>query len=126
MSKCVHHPGHNGVVLYGRNYYSAKCKEGIAGARKGVHRDIEPKECFVMFRGGDTWETIEGTGCAHWVAHERQIHSGGQDRQCLLGYTLRIPDLIAGLSTRSLDPPAGISALETFMSPPTTDTAAWS
>jgi hypothetical protein len=56
-----------------------------------------------MFRGGDTWKAITGTGCAHWVAHERQIHSGGNDEKCLLGYTLRIPDLIARLSTRSLD-----------------------
>jgi hypothetical protein len=56
-----------------------------------------------MFHGGDSWKAITGTGCAHWVAHDREIHSGGNDERCLLGYTLRVEDLIAGLSTRSLD-----------------------
>ncbi len=103
MSKCVYHLGREGVVLYGRNYYCAKCKEGIEGARGDVGGDIYPPECFVMFHGGDTWKAIIGTGCAHWVAHEREIRSGGKDERCLLGYTLRVEDLIAGLSTRSLD-----------------------
>lgn len=100
MSKCFHHKGRESVMSYGGKYYCAKCREGINDARRRVGHDIEPKECFVEFRGGDTWEKIEGTGCAHWVAHETS-RSGGNE--CLLGHTLRIPDLIAGLSTRSLD-----------------------
>jgi hypothetical protein len=103
MSKCVEHRGRDGVMSYGGNYYCAKCRDGIIRARTRVGGDIEPPDCFVMFRGGDTWEKIDGTGCAHWVAHERQIRRGGRDTECLLGYTLRVEDLIAGLSTRSLD-----------------------
>jgi hypothetical protein len=103
MSKCVKHRGRDGVMSYGGNYYCAKCRDGIIRARTQVGHDIDPRECFVVFCGGDAWEKIEGTGCAHWVAHERQIRSGGNDEGCLLGYTLRVEDLIAGLSTRSLD-----------------------
>ncbi len=103
MSECFYHPGREGVVLYGRHYYCAKCKEGIERAKRDVHGDIHPPECFVMFHGGDSWKAIIGTGCAHWAAHEREIRSGGNDERCLLGYTLRVEDLIAGLSTRSLD-----------------------
>src|SRR5713101_3971604 len=100
MSKCIEHPGRDGVMSYGGDYYCAICRAGIIRARTHVHRkDISPWECFVMFRGGDTWEAIKGTGCAHWVAHECEIRSGGRDGECLLGYTLRIEDLIAGLST---------------------------
>ncbi len=103
MSKCVEHPGRDGVVSYGGEYYCARCRDGIIRARTRVGHDIDPRECFVVFRGGDTWEKIMGTGCAHWVAHERQIRNGGKDGECLLGYTLRVEDLIAGLSTRSLN-----------------------
>jgi hypothetical protein len=102
MSECIYHPGREGIVLYERHYYCARCRQGIEDARRDVGRDIEPRDCFVWFRGGDTWEKITGTGCAHWVAHE--IDRGGEDQECLLGNTLRVEDLISGLSTRSLDP----------------------
>ncbi len=100
MSKCFYHQGREAVMLYGGKYYCAKCRENIDHARKRIGRDIEPKACFVEFRGGDTWEKIDGTGCAHWVAHE--INKTGGSDECLLGCTLRVEDLIAGLSTRSL------------------------
>ncbi len=103
MSKCVYHQGREAVMLYGGKYYCAKCRAGIDDARLRVCGDIEPRECFVMFHGGDTWKAITGTGCAHYVAYKRGIRNGGEDERCLLGYTLRIPDLIASLSTRSLD-----------------------
>ena len=104
MSQCVEHPGRDGVMSYGRNYYCAKCRDQIIHiARPSVGGDIDPRDCFVVYIGGDQWEKIEGTGCAHWVAHEREIRRGRADTQCLLGYTLRIEDLIAGLSTRTLD-----------------------
>lgn len=100
MSKCFHHKGREAVMLYGGKYYCANCQKGIEDARKSVCHDIYPRECFVEFQGGDTWGKIIGTGCAHWVAHETN-RSGG--KECLLGHTLRVEDLIAGLSTRSLD-----------------------
>jgi hypothetical protein len=87
-------------MLYGGKYYCTKCQKGISDARKSVCHDIDPRECFVEFQGGDTWGKIIGTGCAHWVAHETN-RSGG--RECLLGHTLRVEDLIAGLSKRSSD-----------------------
>ncbi len=88
-------------MLYGGKYYCAECQERIDDARKSVCPLIDPRECFVEFRGGDTWGKIVGTGCAHWVAHEIN-RTGGSD-ECLLGHTIRIPDLIAGLSKRSSD-----------------------
>ncbi|MGH7813168.1 MAG: hypothetical protein ACREQI_04105 [Candidatus Binataceae bacterium] len=55
-----------------------------------------------MFHGGDDWEPIIGTGCAHWVAHERGIRQGRDDERCVKGYTFRIPILLAAkASTRS-------------------------
>jgi len=88
-------------MSYGGNYYCAKCRDGIVGARTRVGGDIEPRECFVVFHGGDSWDKIIGTGCAHWVAHE--IASDHKGEGCLRGYTLRVEDLVAGLSTRSLE-----------------------
>lgn len=121
MSKCFQHPGREGVMLYGRKYYCAKCRKNIDDARRSVGHDIDPRQCFVEFCGGDTWKKIEGTGCAHWVAHE--INCGCKDEGCLLGYTLRVEDLIAGMSTRSLDQGRRNISVGDIMSLPITDTA---
>jgi hypothetical protein len=34
MSKCVHHPGRDAVMLYGGKCYCAKCRKSIDDARK--------------------------------------------------------------------------------------------
>jgi len=103
MSHCRYHSGRDGVISIGHYYYCAQCKEGIEGAKRTVHGGIQPPDCFVWYIGNDKWEKIPGTGCAHFVAHERGIRQGRDDEKCLKGYTFRIPALIAGRSTRSFD-----------------------
>jgi hypothetical protein len=55
-----------------------------------VRSGVSPKDCFIWYRRNDDWEPIAGTGCAHWVAHEKDIQSGRADDRCLFGYTYRV------------------------------------
>src|SRR5262245_61111184 len=97
MANCVIHPGTTSVLsLYGKNY-CAKCKKEIEAARKAVDRHVEPKDCFLWYADSKRgWQPIDGTGCAHWVAHEQGIRKGTRDTQCLMGYPFRVSDTIAG------------------------------
>lgn len=75
---------------YNRVEYCAKCETGILSAVGNVRGDVTPKQCFIRYRQNDDWEPIIGTGCAHWVAHEKDIRSGGKGDKCLFGYTYRV------------------------------------
>jgi hypothetical protein len=91
---CVYHSGRKSVSsAYGKPYCE-KCTSGIATAMAEVDSHISPRECFVEYKGNDQWGPIYGTGCAHWVAHEKGITSGGQ--KCQAGFTLRVSDLVSG------------------------------
>jgi hypothetical protein len=103
MSKCVHHPGRSSVVSYNNQDYCAQCQADIAAAAQRVDRHVEPKSCFVWFTGAQGWQPIGGTGCAHWVAHQLGIHSGGRSGQCLEGYTYRVRTLIQGMRPIALE-----------------------
>lgn len=71
-------------------------------ARKLVTPDIRPKECFITYRGTkEGWDAISGTGCAHWVAHERGIK--GNTNVCAEGYLYRVDDVVATLTRLSPD-----------------------
>ncbi len=98
MPVCSLHPGRAAVMEYNRVEYCAKCQSGIISARSRVRSDIVHKDCFIWYRRNDDREPITGTGCAHWVAHEEDIHSGGTDEKCVLGYTHRVRVLIQGRS----------------------------
>jgi len=104
MAKCSIHSGLDSVFsLYGKNY-CAKCKTEIEQARKAVRGDVVPKECFIEYRGTkDGWKPISGTGCAHWVAHQKGIHKGSKADQCLAGYTMRVPIAISGKNAVVID-----------------------
>jgi len=98
MANCVHHGGSK-AERTPIGEYCAKCAEQIKQAQADVRAHVTPKECFVTYRGGQLgWEPITGTGCAHWVAHERSIRNG---EKCALGYSVRVPDVILG--TRKID-----------------------
>jgi hypothetical protein len=58
-----------------------------------VDRHVEPKDCFIWYVSHDNWQPITGTGCAHWVAHQRGIKVGGAGACCLAGFTYRVPVL---------------------------------
>lgn len=65
-------------------------------AIKKVDRHVSPKDCFVWFASSKQgWIPIPGTGCAHYVAHQLAIKRGAG---CDAGYTIRVPELVAGLS----------------------------
>jgi len=94
--KCCQHPGRESKQeIYGKHYCD-KCVAGIDAARNSVDIHVQPKECFIWYQSSDNWQPIFGTGCAHWVAHQLDIHSGGQLQRCLAGFTYKIPELITG------------------------------
>jgi len=98
MSKCEHHPGRNadGDTSFGKKFCT-KCAEQIKKAQSSVSSHVNPKECFIIYKGGATgWETFYGTGCAHWVAHQRGIKYGFSSDKCALGYSIKVPDVISG------------------------------
>ena len=104
VGKCVHHPGRDATIEIESKKYCAKCEQGQANAAKAVDRYVEPKECFVWYLGGDKWSAITGTGCAHWVAHQKGIKKGPPIHQCLKGFTFKVADVAKGRTEiKSLD-----------------------
>ena len=118
MARCVLHPGRESVgVVFNRNY-CAICRDGIVSARGRVDRHVEPKDCFIWYVSNDNWQPITGTGCVHWVSHQRNIHAGGMGDCCLAGFTYRVPVLV-----RSRAPVADIGhvAVSDIWASPTLD-----
>lgn len=68
-----------------------------------VDGHVDPKDCFIELastRAG--WRAIPGTGCAHWVAHQRGAPTG-TSRACDAGFEYRVTDLLGSLTQRSTD-----------------------
>ena len=97
MGKCLNHPGRKDAKKLFGEAYCKECVDGIAAAVKAVDKHVEPKECFVWYAKNDDWEPIEGTGCAHWIAHELNQKGSGANT-CLAGYPYRVKNFIAGFS----------------------------
>lgn len=99
MAQCSIHPGSAAVGKVNGVDVCAKCKTELAAAVKAVDGHVSPKECFVWYEGSKTgWQPIAGTGCAHWVSHQRNYKRGGKGEQCMLGYTFRVKTMLGGLS----------------------------
>lgn len=94
--KCKHHPGRDSVNVINGKKYCSKCDEGQKKAGKSVDKHVVPKDCFVWYIGGDKWVPVKGTGCAHWVAHEKNITKGSSIHQCLKGFTIKVSDIAKG------------------------------
>lgn len=94
--KCLHHPGRDATTEIGGKKYCAKCEDAQSKAAKRVSMHVEPKDCFVWYLGGDKWAPIMGTGCAHWVAHQKGIKHGLPIHRCLQGFTLKVADIAKG------------------------------
>lgn len=90
MPKCALHPGRDSVATIYEKNYCANCRDGITAARTRVGRPVEPKECFIWYASNDNWQPIAGTGCAHWVSHQLNIHAGPTGERCLGGFTFRV------------------------------------
>jgi hypothetical protein len=64
-----------------------------------VPRHVEPKPCFVTHVNNAVgWDSLAGTGCAHWVAHQKNIKRGhaGDGHTCMLGHPTRVRDVLVG------------------------------
>ncbi|GIG19596.1 hypothetical protein Cch01nite_03200 [Cellulomonas chitinilytica] len=72
-------------------------------AREMVDAHVVPRSCFIELENSRAgWRAIPGTGCAHWVAHQRGGPTG-TSRVCELGFKYRVTELLASLTQRSAD-----------------------
>lgn len=104
MANCIVHSGTAAVEKIGGMAVCQACKDQIDAARKKVDKHVSPKDCFVWYEGGKSgWQPIPGTGCAHWVSHQRGIKRGGKNEQCMLGHTFRVKTMVGALG-KAVDP----------------------
>jgi hypothetical protein len=92
--RCCLHPGREAVVDVGGKPYCKVCQDGQAAAAKKVSAHVEPKACFMWYTGAKGWQPIDGTGCAHWVSHQKSLSLGAESDQCLEGRTFRVRTLV--------------------------------
>jgi len=81
------------LTLERTTYYKTK-----AEAVRHVPQHVSPKDCFV-WGSGSKWMVIPGTGCAHWVAHQKGIKNGAG---CYTGNSIRVRDVVSGKSRNSI------------------------
>ncbi len=106
---CVHHPSAAQAVVIGGRSYCARCQAGMRAAAARLDAHVTPRDCFVWYKNAqEGWQPIEGTGCAHYVSHQCNIHAGGPGVQCLAGFTYRVPVMLTG-KTRVV---GGLDAVE--------------
>lgn len=79
-----------------QQYYKTK-EEAI----QHVPQHVVPKDCFVWKDGSAAtpWRVIPGTGCAHWVAHQKKIRHGAK---CFAGCSIRVRDVVHGLTRHDI------------------------
>jgi hypothetical protein len=68
-----------------------------ADAVKAVDKHVEPKKCMVWYADNKTgWTPIPGTGCAHWVSHQKGWNSGKESSNgCKLKFLFRVKDVVS-------------------------------
>lgn len=72
-------------------------------ARALVDAHVVPRDCFIELKSTKQgWGPITGTGCAHWVAHQRGGPSG-TTHVCQQGMKYRVTELLASLKQISPD-----------------------
>src|SRR5262249_3345395 len=78
----------------GGTYMAAQSEKD---AVKQVDKHVSPKECFVWFMDNKRgYEPIPGTGCAHWVAHEKGWNSGKESSNgCKKNYLIRVKEIVS-------------------------------
>jgi hypothetical protein len=84
------------AYLESRSYYASRDE-----AVSHVPYHVQPKSCFVWRDGPASlpWRPIPGTGCAHWVAHQKGITAsiGCYDR-----YAIRVSQVVEGKGRYSI------------------------
>ncbi|GAB3450564.1 peptidoglycan-binding domain-containing protein [Actinophytocola sediminis] len=69
-----------------------------AEARALVDAHVHPRDCFIEYKNNrDGWGPITGTGCAHWVAHQRGGPTGNSN-VCQRGFKYRVTDVLGTLT----------------------------
>ncbi|HJQ82307.1 MAG TPA: hypothetical protein VJ828_20270, partial [Lacipirellulaceae bacterium] len=65
-------------------------------AIRKVDKHVEPKNCFIWFMDSKRgYEPIPGTGCAHWIAHEKGWDNGKESSNgCKEKYLIRVKDVV--------------------------------
>lgn len=94
---CVIHPSAATAATINGRQYCARCQSDQQAAATQLDAHVTPRACFVWYtgtRGG--WQPIAGTGCAHYVSHQRGIRTGSPGECCLEGFTFRVPMMILG------------------------------
>jgi len=80
-------------------------------AIKQVDKHVSPKECFIWFMDSKRgYEAIPGTGCAHWVSHEKGWKGGKPGSNgCNEKYLTRVKDIVgkAGSEVAPVDVTVG-------------------
>jgi len=72
-------------------------------ARALVDAHVVPRNCFIELESARAgYRPITGTGCAHWVAHQRGGPQG-QSHVCMDGFKFRVTELLASLYQASAD-----------------------
>jgi len=66
-------------------------------AVKKVDKHVAPKECFIWFMDSKRgYEPIPGTGCAHWIAHEKGWNGGKESSNgCKKNFLIRVKDVVS-------------------------------
>lgn len=98
MACSIHSGVATAVILDGRAY-CARCQRDMTAAAARLDAHVTPRVCFVWYentRAG--WQPIPGTGCAHYVAHQKNIRNGSQGQKCVAGYTFRVAPCLSGLT----------------------------
>ena len=63
-----------------------------------MDKHVSPKVCFVWYANSkEGWTPMPGTGCAHWVAHEKGYKGGSV--KCDEGYPCRVKDVVAKIGS---------------------------
>lgn len=63
-------------------------------AQAKVDKHVWPSECFVWYANAkEGWTPMPGTGCAHWVSHEKGWKGG--TLKCDDGYACRVKDIVS-------------------------------
>jgi hypothetical protein len=99
MVNCSKHGARKATVHTSIGTFCKECAEQIMTAQAHVVRynsHVTPGDCFAMYMSNrEGWKFIEGTGCAHWVAHQLHV-TGSSGDSCAKGFKFKVKQLTEG------------------------------
>lgn len=98
MARAIQSSAPTAVILDGRAYCE-RCQTDMAAAATALDAHVTPRSCFVWYKNTrEGWQPIDGTGCAHYVAHQKNIRNGSPGQKCVAGFTFRVQPCLTGLT----------------------------